>query len=80
MASYRILLFGPQATLADAREIKINIEADSITAADLMSKIGEQIPAIKPSLATTRLAINHEFVSADDTVDTSSEIALIGMI
>lgn len=80
MATYKVLLFGPQATLAGSREVDVMLESATVTATDIIEELSKSLPSIKASLATSRLAVNHEFVTAETEVDPNSEIALIGMI
>jgi molybdopterin converting factor small subunit len=75
-----VLLFGPQATLAGARSVDVDIESDAPTVADILTALHEAAPALTGSLASSRLAINHEFAAADQTIQQGDEVALIGMV
>ena len=80
MATFKVLLFGPQATLAGSCEVDVTLESATISATDLLDELGNSLPAIQASLATSRLAVNHEFVPPETEINPDSEIALIGMI
>jgi molybdopterin converting factor small subunit len=75
-----VLLFGPQATLAGARSVEVDVESDSPTATDILTALHEAAPALTGSLTSSRLAVNHEFAAADQTIHHGDEVALIGMV
>lgn len=73
-----VLLFGPQAQLAEAREITVTL--DSPTAGDVLKALSDEAAPLAASLPASRLAVNHEFVNADHTIRPGDEVALIGMV
>jgi molybdopterin converting factor small subunit len=75
-----VLLFGPQATLAGARSVVVSVDNVTPTANDVLVALREVAPALTGSLASSRLAVNHEFAYADQTVHQGDEVALIGMV
>jgi molybdopterin converting factor small subunit len=75
-----VLLFGPQATLAGARSVDVDVATESPTASDIFTALREVAPALTGSLASSRLAVNHEFTTADQTIQQGDEVALIGMV
>ncbi len=75
-----VLLFGPQATLAGARSVDLAIEKEAPSVSDVLAALHEAAPALTGSLASSRLAINHEFAAADQTIRQGDEVALIGMV
>jgi molybdopterin converting factor small subunit len=75
-----VLLFGPQATLAGARSVDVEIPIEAPTASDIFTALREVAPALTGSLVSSRLAINHEFATADQTIQQGDEVALIGMV
>ncbi|QDT67492.1 ThiS family protein [Planctomycetes bacterium MalM25] len=75
-----VLLFGPQADLAGARELRLDTPRDRPTAGEVLSAIGVAAPALTGSLNVSRLAVNHEFVAADRPISPGDEVALIGMV
>lgn len=75
-----VLLFGPQATLAGARSVDVDVHAESPTAHDVLFALKEVAPELTGSLASSRLAINHEFATAEQTIQQGDEVALIGMV
>ena len=76
---YRILVFGQQARLIDARELAVRTRSP-VTAAALLDAVAEQYPPLRASMAGTRLAVDGEFWQPDQPVEPASEVALIGMI
>jgi molybdopterin converting factor small subunit len=75
-----VLLFGPQATLAGARSVDVVIQTDAPTASAVLTALREAAPALTGSLTSSRLAINHEFANADQSIQQGDEVALIGMV
>ncbi len=66
--------------LANRQEIVLSLPDGFTKAEEVLRIIGEVLPQLKPSLASSRLAVNHEFVSAEQTVPLDAEVALIGMV
>lgn len=77
--SITVKLFGPQAQLAGARELRLEL-ADAPTVAQVRAALASVCPVLAPSLAASRIAVNHAFVSDSDTVNATDEVALIGMV
>lgn len=75
----RVLLFGPQADAAGRREVVISLGADRSCRA-VMGELGAACPALAGSLASSRLAVNHEFAEESRLVTEGDEVALIGMV
>lgn len=73
-------LFGAQAAIAGVRETTLTLDAPSPTAASVLQALGEHIPELSDSLRTSRLAVNHEFASAEQPIRPGDEVALIGMV
>lgn len=74
-----VKLFGPQAQLAGTREARVEL-AGVPTVAQVRAALAQVAPALVPSLATSRMAVNHAFVSDSDTISATDEVALIGMV
>ena len=74
-----VKLFGPQAREAAAHELLLSFKAPP-SCAEVLGAIGEVCPAISPSLAVSRIAINQSFASASAIVQESDEVALIGLV
>ncbi|MEO0476670.1 MAG: MoaD/ThiS family protein [Planctomycetota bacterium] len=74
-----ILLFGPQAKLAQHDRVTLELDHAS-TVADALSALGEHVPELAPSLGVSRLAVNHEYAQMDDLLSEGDEVALIGMV
>lgn len=77
--SITVKLLGPQAQLAGARELRLAL-AGTPTVGALRAALAQASPALAPSLASSRLAVNHEFASDSDTIKATDEVALIGMV
>jgi molybdopterin synthase catalytic subunit len=75
-----VLIFGHQAISAGTRSLAIEVAATPCTAADVLAAIGAASPALLPSLASSRLAVNHEFADAGQLISGREELALIGMV
>lgn len=80
MAIFTVKLFGPQAQLAKRRELDVAVDADSVSAAQLLTAIASACPALSDGLGNSKLALNQEFADAGDIVNPGDEIALIGML
>lgn len=76
---YTIKLFGPQAVRAGTRELRIELPSPA-QAGQLLAALGEACPAIQPTLAGSRIAVNHEIAAAEQSILDSDEVALIGMV
>ena len=74
-----VRLFGPQAVDAGTRRLEVDL-GESATCRELKQRIGELRPAIKASLPSSRIAVNHKFVPDDHPIDPADELALIGMV
>ena len=75
-----VRLFGPQARLAGRRQLLVELEGDAPTAGEVRAELGRVEPRLRPSLAHSRLAINHSFASDTQRVSAADELALIGML
>ena len=78
-AMITVRLFGPQARLAGAEKCAVTVPVP-VTAADVLAGLGEAYPALRPSLAASRLAVNHEYVAGSFSVRPDDEVALIGLV
>jgi molybdopterin converting factor small subunit len=75
-----VLLFGPQATLAGARSVRVSLVDQQPKSVTVLEALALQLPELGPSLKTSRLAVNHAFAAADTPISPSDEVALIGMV
>ena len=75
----RVLLFGPQADAAgrSAVELELPEPADCRT---LRERLAAAHPELAPSMAASRLAVNHEFAPPEQTIREGDEVALIGLV
>jgi len=80
MATLTVKLFGPQAQLAQLREVTVDVESDRVTAELLLSAVASACPALADSIGHSKLAVNHAYVGPADTVAPGDEVALIGML
>ena len=74
-----VLLFGPQAQAAGARELWVCLPAGA-TAAALKNALGRCCPALGPSLPVSRVAVDHRFVPDEATLPADAELALVGLV
>ncbi len=77
--SIRVLLFGPEAAALGRDHILVALEPGDNCAA-LLERLHADFPALRPSLAAARLAVNSEFAPPDHPVRAGDEVALIGMV
>ncbi|MGL4511993.1 MAG: MoaD/ThiS family protein [Lacipirellulaceae bacterium] len=75
-----VLVFGPQAVAVGTRSIEIDLVDSPCTVADVLEAIGAASPALLPSLAASRLAVDHEFATPERLLTGGEELALIGMV
>lgn len=75
----RVLIFGPAAALLRADHITIHLGADH-SAAALLTAIASNYPALIPTLAGARVAINHSFALPDSPINPADEVALIALV
>lgn len=80
MTTVTVKLFGPQAALAQQREVVAEVASARPTAGEVLGAVASACPALAASIQGSRLAVNHAFVSADDLVEPNDEFALIGML
>ncbi len=76
MPKFNVLLFAVAKDLANADSISVEVNLP-VSATDLMQAIGVAEPALRPWLASCRLAVNQSYVSGQETLTDIAEIALI---
>lgn len=79
MAQYTILLFGPASSVIKSNRVVVEA-SDGQRCDELKAKIIEQYPMLEMHMRVGRLVVNQGFVSGDELVDPSLEIALITMV
>ena len=62
------------------REIKLPIDAEHVTCAELRARLGECEPRLASLLPACRLAVNCQFAADDQPITQDDEIALIGFV
>ncbi len=72
-------LFGPQAQLADAACVAVTVPA-AATVRDVRQAMEVDCEALRPSLASSRLAIDFSYAADDDLIPDGAEVALIGLV
>lgn len=70
-----VRLFAGLAEAAGSGSVDIAWEGG--TAAELLSRLARERPALAGRVAACRVAVDHEFVGPTDPVDPAAEIALI---
>ena len=75
-----VLLFGPQAELAQTQRVSVQIDSLEVTVAAVMAELVSAVPALAVSLESSRLAVNHAYACAHETIESEDEVALIGMV
>jgi len=76
----RIKVFGPQARMAGTDALTVKDVAWPIACADVIDALRREYPSLAGSLASSRLAVNHEFGSAETMISAEDEVALIGLV
>jgi molybdopterin converting factor small subunit len=80
VVTLRILIFGPLAKAAAARELTADIAAGALCGHAVRNALIQTYPAFKALIIQARLAVNHTFVSDDTAVCIDDEIALISPV
>jgi molybdopterin converting factor small subunit len=77
-----IRLFGPYAEAAGRRVVCVEAEAGGPgpTAAWVLRAIGRAEPRLVPMMGVAMLAVNHRYARPEQTVSSSDELALIGLV
>jgi len=75
-----VKVFGPQARLAGTDVLTVQDVSWPIACADVIEALQREYPSLGASLASSRLAVNHEFGSVDTMVSAEDEVALIGLV
>jgi molybdopterin converting factor small subunit len=75
----RILLFGPEAAALARDHIELDIPTPT-TLHTLREHIAAAFPALRPTLAAARFAINSRFAAPDQPISPTDEVALIGLV
>jgi len=79
--SLTLQLFGPYADAAGSRSVKIELDGQpSLSASAVIERLAIQIPALQPLLASSKLAVNCEYVPGDTQVREDDELAIIGLV
>lgn len=76
----KVLLFGPQALLAEADYVWVRLDGSCATVASVFHALRETQPALARTLDQSRVAVNHAYATDRDTVCETDEVALIGMV
>ncbi|MEN0020615.1 MAG: MoaD/ThiS family protein [Planctomycetota bacterium] len=53
---------------------------EAATAGAVLESLGKASEALRESLRTSRLAVNHEFAGGDTVIRPGDEVALVGMV
>jgi molybdopterin synthase catalytic subunit len=71
-----IKLFAGAREAVGAREVRLDVP-ENLTAAEVLTRLGERYPRLGPMLASLRLAVNREYVRSDHRLRQDDEVALI---
>lgn len=69
-------MFAAAREAAECDAITVEV-ADPPRARDVLTAVGQQVPAIAPLLPSCRLAVDCAYVSNDDVISQHREVALI---
>ncbi|MBX9737073.1 MAG: MoaD/ThiS family protein [Phycisphaerales bacterium] len=81
----QVLIFGAAARAAGADRVAVRLthrgsDQGVATTAEVLRSLGEQHAALGPALVGARLAVNHQFATADQTIRSTDEVALISLV
>lgn len=76
MPAVTVLLFAGLREAARAETVTVELPEGS-TAGDLLEAVAAQIPALAGRVHASRVAVDHAFANAGDTIDGATELALI---
>ena len=74
-----VKVFGPQARRAGADAVAVSVPPGA-TAGEVRAAVGEACPPLRPSLAGSRLAVDHAYATHGEAVPDGAEVALIGLV
>ncbi len=80
MVSCEVRLFGPQARLQDAVMVRVEIEAGVTRCDEVLALLSAGCPLLAPSIAASRLAVDHAIADPARVLWGTEELALIGMV
>ncbi len=75
-----VRLFGPPAALVGSTEVEVDFDHDAPTGAQLLEHLAAQLPELQDAMPAARLAVNHQFASNQQVIQSEDEVALIAMI
>jgi len=75
-----VKLFGPQARMCGRTEVSLEVSGEGATYDALTKQLAEAEPSLRESLATSRLAVNHEYALPEQISREGDDVALIGMV
>ncbi len=76
----RVLLFGPMAQAAGAKQLEVPIDGNAIACSELRKRVVAVCPPLERLLPACRFAVNQQFVTDEHMVQPTDEVALIGMV
>lgn len=80
MNEFVVLLFGPEARLVGADQVRVQADAPRLTCGALREHLQTQAPQLGSVLASCRFAVNHNFATDATQVGVADEVALIGAV
>ncbi|MCC7204908.1 MAG: MoaD/ThiS family protein [Phycisphaeraceae bacterium] len=77
----KVQLFGPLARTASCRVLDVEWPvAERACAVEVMHRLAEGNPMLRPLLTGARLAVNGQYAGPEDLVTESDELAVIAMV
>jgi molybdopterin converting factor small subunit len=77
---FSVLVFGPMAEAAGAKQLTIHLAGDCLTCSALRYEIQRQYPQLATMLRSCRFAVNCAFAEEARELDGTEEVALIGLV
>lgn len=75
-----VLLFGPYADVVGDSSVELEIPSPVCTSCDVKTMLGEKYPVLQTLLKGAVIAVNQQIAGPDDTVRSTDELAVIGMV
>lgn len=75
-----VQVFGPQAQLVERSMLSVRIQPSRTAVRDVLQQLEDEWPALRPSLAASRLAVDHQFVDTETRLTGDEALALIGLV
>jgi molybdopterin synthase catalytic subunit len=73
----QVLFFSTLREVTGLESLTWSLPAEPVTAGQILSKLADRFPALRPYLPNILVAVNQEFVKLDQPVTAGSELAFM---